>query len=391
MVLRIEDKLLFASVRLHPEPEDILLMENLAEQVDDWNYFTGQAIRCGFGPLLYKNLPLIRQYERIPEATKHDLNQIYLRSLARNMIIYEHFHRAVKAFTEQGVSVIALKGIYLASHLYPDPGLRQMSDIDLLVDLKDVDTCKNILVGLGYQQAQNYLTSSVVRRMFGMKHLPGLVLNGVSFEIHSRLHAANRGYRFNIGEFYSRSVPVIIQETRCRALETHDLVLHLCVHLYEHLGQPLFQLYRFCDISELLKLHRQDFDWDLFLDRCKTYQCTSQVTGILNLAREFFGAPVPNPLPVQNPRSGYRKVKQLFMNRLLQSADDRFPQDLALEIRGIENAKGIKRELKIIFGLVFPGISYMKQRYRKENAYGAFPYYFLRIWKAVCYLLRKIP
>jgi hypothetical protein len=57
-----------------------------------------------------------------------------------------------------------------------------------------------------------------------------------------------------------------------------------------------------------------------------------------------------------------------------------------LTINGLETSQGVKREMKILFGLVFPGLDYMKARYGVKHPIRAFPFYLHRIYKGFQYL-----
>src|SRR5260370_40743738 len=54
------------------------------------------------------------------------------------------------ALAAQNIPIVALKGIVLAFLAYPDPSLRPMNDIDLLLDEKHLDSAVRILRNLGY-------------------------------------------------------------------------------------------------------------------------------------------------------------------------------------------------------------------------------------------------
>lgn len=307
------NKLMLCAYPLHPDAAGIEMMNHWAGQVSDWPSFTESTIKNGLGPLIYKNLPLLNLYGDIPECCISDLKQIYYKTLSRIMVLYAHFRSVVDALAENEIMVIPLKGIYLAEAVYKDIGLRQMSDIDLLVREPDISRCKEILIGLGYKQNLNYLTSGALQWFFGMKHLPGLIMNGVCFEIHSRLHASRRRYRFNIREIINRSQHDSFLSTPCHTFSTVDLILHLCIHLFEHVHTLHYQLYRYCDIAETLRNAGPDFDWDELIRLGKSYHCDREVRSILFLVNKYFNAPVPEKVIGNIDRSFYKKIQQTFI------------------------------------------------------------------------------
>jgi hypothetical protein len=56
------------------------------------------------------------------------------------------------ALARAGIPVIACKGIVLARHYYPRPGLRRMHDIDLWLLEHDISGCRRELEKLGYRE-----------------------------------------------------------------------------------------------------------------------------------------------------------------------------------------------------------------------------------------------
>lgn len=141
MELKVEDKIILSSINIHPSPIELEQLNGLIPLVEDWNYLISTIIDRGIGPLLFKKLPLLTNSLLIPESVKLKLQQVYYRTFSRSAFLYEHFRKIAEAFISQEISVIALKGIYLSEWLYQDIGLRQFSDIDLLVKEEDGDKC----------------------------------------------------------------------------------------------------------------------------------------------------------------------------------------------------------------------------------------------------------
>lgn len=379
---------MLCACRLHPNAADIEMINHWAEQVSDWPSFTESVIKNGLGPLIHKNLPLLNLYGDIPERCISDLRQIYFKTLSRNMVLYAHFRSVVDALAENEIMVIPLKGIYLAEAVYKDIGLRQMSDIDLLVRESDILRSKEILIGLGYKQNLNYLTSGALQWFFGMKHLPGLILNGVCFEIHSRLHASRRRYRFSLREIINRSQQDSFLSTSCFTFSTVDLILHLCIHLFEHIHTPHYQLYRYCDIAETLRNAGPDFDWDELMRLAKSYHCDREVRSILFLVNKYFNAPVPEKIIGNTDQSFYKKIQQTFISRIKISPSGFSNEGPEIKIRGLKKSKGLMLDLRVFAGLTFPDISYMKSRYRVKSSIRVLPFYLVRVGKGFQYLFR---
>lgn len=70
--------------------------------------------------------------------------------LARNIIIYDELNKVLSALNSAGINSIVLAGAALAKTVYPDIGLRPMSDIDLLVHQIDLPIIDKVLSQIGY-------------------------------------------------------------------------------------------------------------------------------------------------------------------------------------------------------------------------------------------------
>jgi hypothetical protein len=74
----------------------------------------------------------------VPELVRATLIDACRRIGARNLLLLYEAGRAVEALQARGISVIVLKGAYLASDVYSHSAFRRMADIDLLVQAGDL-------------------------------------------------------------------------------------------------------------------------------------------------------------------------------------------------------------------------------------------------------------
>ncbi|MGC9152074.1 MAG: nucleotidyltransferase family protein, partial [Microbacter sp.] len=194
---KVEDQLMLFCMKVSSKPDELLQMEQLIPRVTDWNYFLTIVIERGMGPICHKKLPLLSNHASVPEQVRSKLQQAYYKTFSRSVTLYDYFRKVVSAFNQAGIDVVALKGIYLSEYLYQDVGLRQFSDIDLLVKEADGEKCLRILEQLGYSPAVLSL-STFVQQHTEMVHFPPMVSHGVSIEIHTKLHKNSENYRIDL-------------------------------------------------------------------------------------------------------------------------------------------------------------------------------------------------
>ncbi len=75
--------------------------------------------------------------------------EIFWRNLARFISMRYRLGKILERFQDTGVPVIILKGALYGDSLYPNPGLRYMSDIDLFVRNRDFKTAASLLGKMG--------------------------------------------------------------------------------------------------------------------------------------------------------------------------------------------------------------------------------------------------
>jgi len=133
MILLPEDKLILSSIKINPSISELEQIDNLILEAKDWDYLIKTVIDRGIAPLLFKKLPSLKNRSLIPDIVQAKLQQTYYITISRGTLLLNYFQHIAKAFSNQGIPVVVLKGVYLSENLYHDIGLRQFSDIDLLV------------------------------------------------------------------------------------------------------------------------------------------------------------------------------------------------------------------------------------------------------------------
>jgi len=91
---------------------------------------------------------------KVPEEAVAKLRQTYLKTMSRSMLLYDAFREIAEALNKRGIKAVALKGIYLAERLYPKIGIRQFSDIDLLVSRDDAGAVVEAMELLGFRMTE---------------------------------------------------------------------------------------------------------------------------------------------------------------------------------------------------------------------------------------------
>ena len=119
-----------------------------------------------------------------------------MHSLSRNTFNTESMSEVLHLMNESGIKTVLLKGLALELTVYGNAGLRQMSDVDILISRNQSMRARQILINNGYISlpVKSIFHKPIIAYMG--KHLPSLIKNGTSVEIHHELFGGF-GYRVN--------------------------------------------------------------------------------------------------------------------------------------------------------------------------------------------------
>lgn len=172
-----------------------------------------------------------------------------------------------------GVAAVGLRGVSLAHGTYPDPGLRPMKDLDILVDPDKGPQIEEALAAAGFTPS-NRLRSQLV-----------YTVGGVEIELHLSLLTAKR-YRaaFDAGELLSSRVRVQTAEGAIYRLPPEQELLELVAHAFVH--HELQGLTRMLDIA--LVMSRPGLDWMAVGSWCRTARLSNMYRFTLSLADALF-------------------------------------------------------------------------------------------------------
>jgi hypothetical protein len=231
-------------------------LANQAGRVTAWPALVAQADAHGLGPLLYTRLTSAGV--TLPPPVKLELQGLAVRHRHANRVRMQVLAEILAATQSAGIEMLVLKGAALAHLVYPEPGLRPMSDLDLLVHPANAHRAQQILAGLGFNAPlppAGFLPS---------KHLPaascrreGLL---VSVEVHHNLFSARSPVSFTLAEMTAPPRSFNLNGLTAYTLPDPEMLWHLTEHL-RIVAQP-FRLIWLADIVGLAERFAAEIDWE---------------------------------------------------------------------------------------------------------------------------------
>jgi hypothetical protein len=382
LLLSVEDRLILSCIKLCPNQDELEQINGLISQVQDWDYFIHTIIDRSIGPLLYKKLPFLTNSSIIPETVKTSLQQVYFKTFSRSTILYEHFQKVAKAFTSHNIPVIALKGIYLSEWLYQDIGLRQFSDIDLLVKEEDGSTCLTILGEFGYKPAEDVRPEFVISKSEFVHYTP-MVLAGVSIEIHIKLHRKTEKFDLKLAEIWKNALPVSINNSLVYTLNNNDLFIYLCLHLNKHFYGGHVQFTCFIDITNLIDKYAENIIWNDLIEICRIYNCEDIVFKYIVLVNKYMNATVPADIIQHYSSLLTKKDEQLFSKYLKGFSSLGFSNTVSAHYEDLKQLDTLSDKIRFFMVDIFPSKTFMISKYNIKYTWLVLFYYPYRYWIGV--------
>ncbi len=382
-----EEKLILLSGKVFPTSADLILATQLVNEVKSWEKLTVQAVNRAMAPMLYKLFLHQELKHKVPDFAFKKLEAAYFTTLYRSMLLLNAWTEIASALSGSGIRAVALKGIYLSEHLYSDVGLRQLSDIDLLVSPVDGEKALEVLAALGYKSSQNPFSAKLGFDEHFV-HYPPLLRDGLSVEVHIRLHRPHTSYRLDTDAFFERSVPVKINGAYAYTLSFYDQLLFLCVHSEKHFTGSKIQFTCFTDIANILIRFADSIDWDKVIAHCHENHCEAVVFKHLILTSRFFGIPIPEIYTKKFRNTVTTADEEVFI-RFLRGylyAGNHFSNFSA----NVASIKGTSEKMRFIASNLFPPKSYMMHRYHIRNEKFFWVYYIYRFYIAFSGLFGKM-
>jgi hypothetical protein len=134
----------------HPpcDATDYPKIAQAAVKLKDWDEVPIQAEAHAMAPLLYVHLK--RAGVGLPLAVKRALQGLYVRHRWANQVRMRVLREVLAAYQAIEIPALVLKGAALSHLVYPEPGLRPMSDLDILVPRSEVWRAQQELAELGF-------------------------------------------------------------------------------------------------------------------------------------------------------------------------------------------------------------------------------------------------
>jgi hypothetical protein len=191
------------------------------------------------------------------------------------------------------IPYVAIKGAALLATIYPESGIRPLSDLDLIVASRE--DALRLVRGLGLDPPSSHGREFIKRFGEYDRLARPWFLEEERAQAEIEIHFPVPDSPYSLSEFIGLACGPILEGSRTRAGvrvidPTHHLVLLLLHLIYQHLGAKLIW---HVDIARLIRLEGKEIDWGRVLAWADRLGYRAAFAAVLASIRDRLGAGVP--------------------------------------------------------------------------------------------------
>jgi len=242
----------------------------------------------------YRILPMLYHVLRKQGVTGPDLQRYH--GVARktwytNRLKFHRIEKLLEQMHAEGTEVAVLKGVPISHLYYPDPGLRPMDDVDILVSESKSVTAIDWFLDRGWKSVYELSRKSLTKFLIRKEHSADLRDDdGFSVDLHWQVLTFRMPPAVG-QEMWDAMRPVKIGSVMTQTLCATDHLLHICAHGNAWNAVP--PLRWIVDAHLILKRDGANIDWKRFVRLTEQLQIAQFISRALDYLHEEFGQPIP--------------------------------------------------------------------------------------------------
>ncbi len=316
----LEVELLLLCVRGNLEAWQIERIRQLSHLNIAWDRLITLVVNHKVHPLVYWNL---KNYAAglVPEKVVRTLKGMFATNMLTNVRNRTELIRILKAFEEEKIDVLPLRGVVVSYLLYGEFWMRDFKDLDILVRRADFEQAETLLMELGYVREAPVEDNAYNQKFFYEKLK-------IQIELHWRLDTPSIPIQVDEENYWQHVTNFNVEGIHTHTFQPDDLLLLLAVHGAKHRWNRLKWL---CDIDQFVACY-PDFDWTHLLNKSEAARVKRIVLLSLWMCHTLFHTHLPQVVTNAIDEDATVPLLGYYIKRwLFKQTDDR----LIDQLRGI--------------------------------------------------------
>ena len=295
-----EKALLLHCLRLHGNRD--VFPENCPDDQLDWTGLREEAIRQGVFPLVFQGLKSLLP-EKVPAEEWALYSNTYSANGKRNLRLAQRLIQVLRLLKSRGIRTLPLKGPVLALQAYGDLSARQITDLDFLIQNRDVEEACSVLGEAGYR-TESPLTPKMIRHLTQTGKDFWLRDADSQLDFHQQIPEGSPSFRLK-EVLWEDLRPLEFLNCRTQVLSPENTLFLLLIHGTEHGWNTLKVI---ADLGYFIQA-TPELDWEAVVSRAKELRSLRILAIGLTLAENFLGLNLP--LEMKDTINRERKGREL--------------------------------------------------------------------------------
>lgn len=346
-----------------------------------WPVVIGLAIEHGLGPMLWwviANSGIDTERDSVWTPLTRSAREATIHSL-----VLDNARRELHdVLAGAGIPGLWLKGAALAHTVYPEPMLRPMIDLDLLVPFEQRLPALSAIEALGFHPWGAFSFDAAPGLLhhfayhYSLRRGPNdVVAVELHFHLLDRVRARPLLDREQLPWFWAQARSVTDSGRSFLVLSPEAHLLYLCAHAILQHGEAELRLLRDFDLHRLINHGEGEpsLDWQMVVDRAVDLGWTYAVGRALSRTADLFGTSVPSWV-FRQLRERRPPTEEVYCVVERQANVNRWD-----ELRTALAAASVGDRLQMLRATAFPSALHLRHRYSVAANRPVWPHY-PRLW-----------
>jgi hypothetical protein len=263
------------------------------ERVDvDWEELFQAVCRNGLLALAHQHLEQQPSDDYPPPHFRQWIKQAKAINAVQMETFDDQIRPVLASLNDAGIDYLVVKGPAVARLIYPNPGLRSFTDLDLVVRERDWAAVHPLMMELGFRSVENLpepppkLARPMVSHGLQYWDDEAQFLVEVHFDDLLESGLASR----DLEGFWQRVQTVGIEGVPFKVLSLEDQLITLSAHVHYHGYTRLSWL---SDIAFIIRDHAADLDWKQLIETVRREEVQVPVYFTLRMVERLLGVGAP--------------------------------------------------------------------------------------------------